>query len=911
MAATFENNEEIYAFISASEALQKLNSSRLGLSDAESKRRLAFFGLNEIKESKKRTLLDIFIDQFRSILIIILVAAVVVSGLIGELTDSIFILLIVVLNAVFGVVQEYQANKAISALKKLAPHYARVLRNGKEKQLPASELVPGDILMLEEGNSVPADARLLESIHLSANESSLTGESFPSEKHADLILKNVLPINEQGNMLFMSTSVVSGRGIALVTRTGMNSQIGKIATQVDETPDEKMPLEGKIDDFGKKVGAAALIICVIVFILGVMHGFDVAYVLLLAVSLAVAAIPEGLPAILTITLAIGTQRMARRNAIVRRLPAVETLGSATVICSDKTGTLTRNEMMAEKICLHKADIEVSGEGYAPEGEFKTNGKTMGVENDKRLNMLFKCCALCNNSSMFSEKGVTKVNGDTTEAALLVLSAKAEVKKETLSKELVFLDENPFDSKRKLMSVLYSDSGKAIAFVKGAPEEVIKKSNRLLSASGTVSGMSSLEKNFFLNRNRELGLSALRVIAVAYRELPKGKHSTSDVERDLILIGLVGIRDPPRSEARESIALCKKAGIKVYMLTGDNENTAFAVAKEIGLAERYSVINGEKLDAMSDKELLVALRKNFVFARVSPANKTRIVKVLKGSGEVVGVTGDGVNDVLALKTADIGISMGITGTDVSKESSDLILADDNFVTIVAAVEQGRVIYDNIAKSVRYLISCNLGELMVILSAILIGLPFPLLAIQILWMNLVTDGLPAIALGTDTTDVNVMNRLPRKKSERIIGKKEAFEIFTIGLLISLGTLGLFVSQLNTSPNDQNNIRVSQTMAFTVLVLLQLLSSLVISSSNKSFLGFEILSNRFLIFSVMITAVLQVLAVQLPYGHQIFKTSSLNPMQWLSILFVCLIMFIVFQALKFRLKLQANSRFLLNQV
>lgn len=856
--------------VSASQALANLDSDGKGLTQQEAEKRLNESGYNELAEKKGKHPLLVFLEQFSNILVLLLIAAAGVSAFLGEWIDAIAIMAIVVLNAVFGFVQEYRAEQAIAALKKLVTPKARVLRDGKEISIESKYLAPGDVIVLEAGDRIPADCRLLEAIELECEESPLTGESLPVKKNASTTLPEKTAVADRENMLFMGTATTKGRAKAVVCCTGMNTQVGKIATLVSETEADETPLQKRLEILGKQLGTAAIIAVIIVFIAGVvLSGESIFEMFLIAVTLAVAAIPEGLPAIVTVTMAIGVQRMARRNAIIRKLPAVETLGAATVICSDKTGTLTKSEMTVREVYAAGARYDVSGSGYGLTGEFTSQGKKINAAQNPVLEKLLLAGVYCNNSSLAEEAGGknAKVAGDPTEAALLVLARKAGLNEEDLKNESQFIHEIPFSSERKMMSVARKHSGRKLVFVKGAPEMLSQKCSSILVAGGKERKITASDKKEISSENKRMAEKALRVLALAYREFD-GK-TEKEMEAQLIFVGLVGMMDPPRPEAKKAVEQCNNAGIRVVMITGDNKETAVAVGKELGIVKSDSlVLSGDEIDEASDEELMQIARKAAVYARVSPEHKLRIVKAIKSDGkQVVAMTGDGVNDAPAIKKADIGVGMGLTGTDVTKEASAMIITDDNFASIVNAIEEGRIVFDNIVKSVRYLISCNTGELIAVFVAVIIGLKSPLLPLQILWMNLATDGLPALALGLEPKEPGVMDRNPRDQRENIINKSTLKSIVAIGLLMAACTLGVFYYY-----HDSHGVDYARTMAFTTLVLIQLAYALSARSWKHPLHKLGVATNKVMLLAVAVGVLLQLTIVYSGFFEHIFGTQPL---------------------------------------
>ncbi|NYZ74877.1 calcium-transporting P-type ATPase, PMR1-type [Candidatus Micrarchaeota archaeon] len=877
--------------LSPKQALDELQSRHEGLPEAEAEQRLKQYGQNKLKEKKHTTPLQMFLGQFADFLIIILIIAAIVSGFLGETLDATFIIIIVVLNAILGFVQEYRAEKAIEALKNMVAPQARVIRDGVEKKIAATQLVPGDVVILDEGDKIPADCRLIEAINFDTQEASLTGESLPVHKQAAAVLDASAIIAERTNMAFMGTIAVRGRAKAIVTSTGMNTEIGLIATMVQEAGDEETPLQKRLAVLGKQLGVGALAACAIIFVLGVLRGENILETFLIAVSLAVAAVPEGLPAIVTITLAIGVQRMVKRNAIIRKLPAVETLGSTTIICSDKTGTLTKNEMTVRRIYANAGFVEVSGSGYEVRGEFTQVNKCLQPPSDPHLNALLRVCALCNNAGIVVDSANKKASilGDPTEAALLVLAAKAGIDYSKLKNENTLVAELSFDSDRKMMSTVRQTREGKTAFVKGALESILSKSAYVL-LNGREVPLAAEHRKAFEKANAEMAGNALRVLAMAYKRVPESmkKYSLDSIEKDLVIVGLVGMIDPPRPEAKKAVAECEQAGIKVVMITGDNEATAAAIARDLGILKpTQKVLTGALLEKMSEKELADIVQQVTVYARVSPEHKIKIVSALKARGEIVAMTGDGVNDAPALKKADIGVAMGITGTDVAKEASAMVLMDDNFASIVNAVEEGRTIYANIAKSVRYLVSCNIGEVFTILFATLAGLPNPLTPIQILWMNLVTDSLPALALGVDPAEKDVMSRSPRDPKESILNKRTLVYILTIGLFVCIGTLALYVfylqSQLSAGKTLAEAEAYARTVAFTTIIFFQMFVAIDVRSFNRSVLEFGLFTNKKLLGAIAIAVGLQIAITYVPFFHQLFGTAYLAPLDWVIITLV----------------------------
>jgi len=864
---------------------KELYSNEKGLTEANVQERLIKYGYNELKAKGKKSPFKIFLSQFNSFMVWILIAAAIISFSIGFFDsshegdsniDGIVILIILVFNAVFGFLQEYKAEKSIEALKRLVALKAKVIRNGEEKKVDARELVPGDIILLETGDKVPADARLIEQKMFECDESSLTGESTPVRKDIKKVSINA-PLAERFCMLYSSTVVSKGRARAIVIGTGMSTEIGKIAHLVQQSDSKKTPLQHKLAQMAEFLGIGTLIICAIVFLVGILRtdaisGNTMLNSFMIAVSLAVAAIPEGLPAVVTICLAMGVQRMVKKNALVRVLPAVETLGSCDVICTDKTGTLTYNQMTVREIYANSQDITVTGHGYVPEGKFESNTKF----DPKQINLLLKIGALCNDAKLKKTGDKWEIFGDPTEAALIVAAKKAGVDPDGLG--IVRADEIPFDSTRKLMTTIHKIAKKSYAYTKGAPDLIIKHCDRIY-INGKVRKLSKKDRELILSKNLEMANKALRVLGFAYKE-SKGKPT----EDKLIFVGLMGMIDPPRQEVKDSIVKCSNAGIRVVMITGDHKATAMAIAKELGLPIN-KVLTGEELDSMPG--LADVVRDVTVYARVSPQHKMRIINALKAKKHIVSMTGDGVNDAPALKRADIGVAMGITGTDVAKEASDMILTDDNFTSIVNAVEEGRGIYDNIRKFVKYLLSSNLGEILTIFIAMLIGyhdpisglIILPLVPIQLLWINLLTDGPPALALGLEPTDPDVMNQPPRDANAKIISSRYAFNMIYLGIVMSLGTLFVFHYSLESS----GSALYAGTMAFTTLVIFQLFNVLNCKSQDKSLFKTGIVNNRWLLLAICSSLALQFFVLYTPVVSTWLKTTGIGLFDWTIVVMV----------------------------
>ncbi|CAG0961768.1 H+-transporting ATPase [Methanosarcinales archaeon] len=812
------------------------------------------------------------LSQFKSFLIIILLAAAVVSALLGEIADSIIILLIVIFSGILGFIQEYRAQNAIDALKKMAAPTARVVRDGRESIIPAAKIVPGDIIFLQTGDGIPADSRLIESINLEMDEASLTGESVSVRKKTDA-LEEELPIADRNNMAYTGTSVSIGRGKAVVTATGMQTELGRIAGMLEKIEREKTPLQEGLDRLGKWIGIITLVVVAVVSILGVLSGFGVIDMFIWGVALAVAAVPEALPAVVTVCLALGVRRMVKHHALIRKLPSVETLGATTVICSDKTGTLTHDEMTVTNIFIDGRMLEVTGAGYEPDGDFLEGNRQIEPEKYNDLKNLLLISALCNDSELINDNSVWHIKGDPTEGALAVAAAKAGINKKEIETKYRRTGEIPFSSERKMMTTIYETPDGLYAYSKGAPEVILDSCTRIYH-NGSVVDLGSTGKENINDTVKTMAKKALRVMAFSYKHFENEKDSVNnDTEKNMIFAGLAGMIDPPREEVKEAIATCKQAGIKTIMITGDHEITGSTIAKDLGLLkEGEMVLTGVKLDNLDDKELDTIVEKVSVYARVTPAHKMRIIDALKKKGHVVAMTGDGVNDAPALKAADIGISMGITGTAVSKEASDMILTDDNFASIVAAIEEGRNIYKNIKNFVLYGLGCHIGEVLIVLIAMLAWKTLPLIAIQILWINLITDGLPPMALSVEPPDIGLMKQPPRKQDEGIITKRVIIYSSGVGALIAMQALFIFKWTL-----DNSGIVKAQTMVFTLIVISMMFNAFNWRSERLSVFRIGLLSNRTLLYAVASTILLQLLVIYTPSLNGPFNTIPLGIADW----------------------------------
>lgn len=808
--------------LEAEEALSRLGSGYAGLDEAEAARRLETHGANALREARGPRPLAILAGQFKSLIVWILIGAAAVSEFLGEWVDFSAILAIVVLNALIGFYQEFNAERSLAALRRMTAPRCRVRRGGKSLLVEALAVVPGDILEVEAGDLVAADARIVEAASLKAVESALTGESEPVRKDPASLPSGEVPLGDRTNMLFAGTSVATGTGLAVAVATGMKTELGRIARLIQEaSAEEETPLQRRLAAFGKILVWASLGIVGLVFVLGWLRRIPLLELFITSVSLAVAAVPEGLPAVVTIALAVGVQRMARRRSLIRRLASVETLGSTNVICSDKTGTLTVGEMTVRTLYVDGSERAVTGEGYAPEGSI---GDGTGAKSLRRLLEVF---VGCNGARLSEENGAWKTLGDPTEGALLAVGAKGGVRQETLETEQPKVREHPFDSDRKRMSVVRrAPGGRHRALVKGAPDTLLERCSAILE-DGAVRPLSEADRKTILKANEAMADRALRVLAAAYKETEGPIPAETDlVERDLVFIGLAGMQDPPRSEAREAVSLCQSAGIRVVMITGDHPKTGLAIARELGIARTGDeALAGLEMDRLSDEALAARLERTSVYARVTAAHKLRIVRAWKERGAVVAMTGDGVNDAPAIKGADIGVAMGRTGTEVTKEASDMVVTDDNFASIVAAVEEGRGIYDNIRKTLLYLLSGNAGELLVMLACVLGGVPIPLLPIHLLWINLVTDGLPALCLATDPIDPDVMRRLPRRRTDSLTDRKFLKTMVLTGLLTGGVTLAVYLWVL-----PREGLAAARSQAFSTLVLAELLRAFGCRSETR---------------------------------------------------------------------------------
>ena len=864
--------------MSADEVLRRLNSSLEGLAPGEAEQRLAMYGPNTIEKAKGTPAIVRFLKQLRSPLIYVLLAASVISFALGEIINGEVILIIVVFNAIIGFAQEYKAEKALEALKKMAAATAKVVRAGEEMEISAERVVPGDLVVIVAGDKIPADSRILEAIRLKVDESMLTGESVPVDKGVEVVTRDT-PLAERSDMLYATTAVAAGRGMAAVVATGNNTQTGRIAEEVQQSPVVETPIQRKLAQVGRWLGIVGLLVAAVLVGVGVIRGFDIYTLFFTAVAVAVAFIPEGLPAIVTIVFAIGVQRMARRNAIIRKLPAVESLGSSTVICTDKTGTLTKNEMTVETCFVSGTHFGITGSGYDPEGEFRIDGQSINPSDYPSLSLALTAAVLCNDAEMIETDSEWIISGDPTEGALVVAARKAGIRKIMLDEEHPRLDEIPFEPESKYMATLNKFGGQANICVKGAPEILASMCSHVRSDGHDVP-LSGEHASAINDTNRSLAKDAFRVLAVAYKEAAENKTSITreDVETGLVFLGLFGMLDPAREEAFKAVADARTAGIRVVMITGDNPVTAEAIAKKLGILDGNRVVSGQELEKLTDDELAQQADTISVYARVEPRHKYRIVEVLKRNGHLVAMTGDGVNDAPALKRADIGIAMGRTGTDVARESSDVVLADDNFATIIAAVDEGRTIFANLRKIVQYLLATNSGELLTFLTAILLGLPLPLLPVQILWVNLVTDGFATVPLAVEPEEGDAMSEPPRNPSEPVITWRSIWRICLVAALMAAGTLGLFAWALHIS-----GLLQARTMAFATLAIFQLFNTFNARSSVYSIFRIGFLSNWYVLLGVGTSFLLQIAVTQVPFLQAAFTTTALTLREWLLIVAV----------------------------
>jgi len=865
-------------------AAQKLQTDGTrGLTNDEAALRLKRFGANRLEQAQGRSLFAILVNQFKSLLVLLLFAAAGIAFATGERLESAAILVVVVLNATIGFFTEWKAEQTLTALQKQTVRVARVVREGAERELPAEELVPGDLIVLEAGARVPADGRIVESVRLQLEEAALTGESNAVTKVTDPIVDAEAAIADRINLAFMGTTITNGRGLLLVTNTGITTEMGKIGVLIDNAKSNDSPLEKKLSRLGRLLLVVVLALCVVIVFAGWLRGHSFLYMLEVGISLAIAAVPEGLPAVATMTLALGMQRMARMGALIRRLPAVETLGSTTVICTDKTGTLTRNEMTVSAFVLDSRRIDVTGAGYSPVGEFQEGGKPVDARADAHLNLALRVGVLCNDAKVTHADGKDCVLGDPTEAALIVAAEKAGLKEDALEAEFPRISEQPFDSATKRMVTVHrTQEGRLLMFVKGSPASVLAASASQVHANG-VTPLNSDDRARWEKMNQDLAGAALRVLALAYRDLAEGQSETdADATSELVFVGLVGMTDPLRDEAKAAIATCREAGIRSVMITGDQQITAAQIARQLGIDRD---LNGQPLQAVHARELTnldsagwqEIVKRAAVFARVSPKHKLQIVEALQAQGQIVAMTGDGVNDAPALKKADIGVAMGIKGTEVAKETADMVIVDDNFATIVGAVEQGRIIYANILRFIRYLFSCNLAEILTVFMALMIGWPLPLGALQILWLNMITDIFPALALALEPSVPGMMSQPPHDPKAPLLPARLLVMIGWQGLLLAAVTLLAFFLGMRMHGAQGEGLKHAITVAFMTLALAQVVHVFSSRSQTRSAFDARLFKNGWLWGAVALCVLLQFAAVYVPFLRTILHTVALGAKDW----------------------------------
>ncbi len=883
-------NKQDWHTLEVAEAIQILGSDYGGLSKAEAEHRLAQFGLNELQEKKRASPLVMLLRQFASFLVLLLIAAAVVSLVMGDHVEAIAIMAIIILAGVLGFIQEHRSEKAMEALKKMAAPTASAIRDGEEHEIPARKLVPGDIILLRTGDQIPADARLLEALNLRIDEAPLTGESMPVEKASHALSRKEAPVGDRKNMVFMGTIASYGRGKAVVVATGMATEFGRIAGLLQEAEERKTPLQASLNKTGRWIGISALVICAAIAAFGVARGYEIADMFTWGVALAVAVIPEALPAVVTISLAIGVRRMVKRHALIRRLQAVETLGCASVICSDKTGTLTRDEMTVRKVWVNGQTVEVTGAGYEPRGEFHIANGVFNPRQDTYLQTLLQIGTLCNDAHLVRADGSSHIKGDPTEGALVVAAAKAGLWQDELSSQYSRVDEIPFSSESKRMTTIHVLPQTKVAYSKGAPE-VILDSCTSIYRDGQKTELSGRDREHILEIARQWADAALRVLGMAYKPLPDA-YSTTDAERDMVFVGLSGMIDPPREEVKKAIHVCVEAGIKPVMVTGDHKLTAMAVARELDLLKGGIALSGTELDELSDSKFEKMVEQIEVYARTSPAHKMRIIDAFTKKGHVVAMTGDGVNDAPALKKADIGVAMGITGTDVSREAADMVLTDDNFASIVSAVEEGRCIFANIRKYLVYLLSSNLGTVIAMVVALLAGMPLPLTAVNILFINLLMDGAPAVALGVEPPEKGIMQQPPRHPKRSIFNQHALWYIPGVGAWIAGTALLVFIWTLSNG----GELQKAMTMFFATLISLRLCNAFNCRSAGNSLFKLGLFTNKWLIYAVASSLLLMLAVIYVPFLQAAFMTVPLSPTDWVIILLVASTVFIIVEIAKF---------------
>ncbi|MCF8240737.1 MAG: cation-translocating P-type ATPase [Melioribacteraceae bacterium] len=884
------NRKTLWHTLSSDDTLKTLDSSSEGLTSKEVEERILQYGRNEIETKEKTPWWKLLLDQFIDLLIIILIVAAVISALIGQMVEAIAIIIIVILAGVLGFIQEFQAGKAIESLQKMAAPNATALRNGIETIIPASELVPGDIIILATGDKIPADSRIIEAKNLKIDEAALTGESLPVEKISKLIDDDEAPIGDRVNLLFKGTSVTYGRGKAVVVSTGMETELGKIAKMIQTTENRKTPLQANLDELGKKIGIFAIILAALMSVVGILRGYEFVEMFVWGVALAVAVIPEALPAVVTISIALGVRRMVKRKALIRKLPAVETLGSTNIICSDKTGTLTQDQMTIRKIWVSDKIFDVSGSGYSPDGEFSLNGSSLDPQNEKDLMKLLQMGTLCNDTVLKKEDGKWEILGDPTEGSIAVTAKKAGINIDEYKNQFPRIDEIPFSSESKRMSTIHDMDGGRYSYSKGAPEVIIESCSKVIINEQEVDFTDEMRNKVLLS-SEQMSTEALRVLALGYKKIGSDENASPDIEKNLVFAGLFGMIDPPRPEVRDAIKLCEHAGIKPIMITGDHQVTAVAVAKELGIMKGGKSISGRELERMTDEELDVISETTEVYARISPEHKMRIVTSLMNKGNIVAMTGDGVNDAPSLKKADIGVAMGIKGTDVSREAADMILTDDNFASIVSAIEEGRSIFENIRKYLVYLLSGNLGTIIAMIVALFAALPIPLIAVQILFINFLMDGLIAIALGVEPSEAGIMEKQPRKVEEGILNKKMLTMILGIGVWIGIVTIAIFIWALESGASEKEAV----TIFFVTLILARLFNGINCRSFEHSIFQMNFLSNKSLIGGIILSLISTFLVLQIPVLKKAFHTLMLSGAQWLIMFGVASLVWIMFEIWK----------------
>lgn len=891
-------NNFIWTNITTQDVLNRLQTSLDGLSSSEAQLRLEKYGANELQEEEKKSPIILLLEQFKSLLILILLAAAVISILNGKELEAIAIMVIVLLAGILGFVQEFKAGKAIESLKKMAAPNAHIIRDGVEKIIPASEIVVGDILLVKTGDKIPADARIIESVNLKIIEAALTGESLPVEKISFEIIGDNISLGDRKNMLYMGTLVSYGRGKAVVVATGMQTEFGKIAGLLQSTESRKTPLQENLDHLGKKIGIFAIILAVLMSFIGVLRNYPIDEMFVWGVALAVAVIPEALPAVVTISLALGVRRMVVRRALIRKLPAVETLGATTVICSDKTGTLTQDEMTIRKIFTDEEIISISGTGYTLIGDFFLNEQKISIEDKPAFMKLLKLGSLCNDTILKKEGDNWDILGDPTEGSIIVAAVKAGIKTEELRDQNKRIDEIPFSSESKKMTTVHLNEKEMFAISKGAVE-VILESCSFYQKENDLLPISSKYKERIINTTNIFANEALRVLAIAYKKI-EDINDKKNYESEMVFVGLVGMIDPPRPEVKEAIKVCESAGIRPIMITGDHKTTAVAIAKELGIMKKGGALSGLEIDSLNEEEFNKSVEVTDVYARISPSHKLKIVDALIKKGNVVAMTGDGVNDAPALKKADIGVAMGITGTDVSKEAADMILTDDNFSSIVSAVEEGRGIFENIRKYLVFLLSGNMGKVLGMIISLLFGLPLPLYAVQILFLNFLMDGLIAIALGVEPPEPGIMKNKPRNVKEGILNKFTLWWIGSVGMLIAIISMAVYYWALQSGYDEQE----AMTIFFLTMIFSRLFNGFNVRSLEQSVFKLKFFSNKALIVGSLIVLVLTAMVMSFEFLRKAFHISLLTEIEWIGVIIASLSIFIMIELVKI-----LKRKFLLN--